>query len=115
MKFFKFTREGLPIDSEFLHDVVVKKIAAISEAILNISEWYLKEHTRGNLKRILIETGDKILVLSIRGEDGILSIMESNYELGQVYLKDIEKFETWWYHLASNLILLKDRQLTYED
>jgi len=93
MKFFKFTKEGLPIDSEFLQDVDGRRIAAMSAAILSVSERYVKEYACGNLKRILIHAGDEILVLSKRGENGLLSIIESNRDLGLAYLKDIEKYK----------------------
>ena len=93
MKFFNFTKEGLPIDSESLQGVDNKWIAAICAVILNVSESFLKEYALGKLKRILIDAGDEAFILSRKGENGLLSIIESNRDLGQGYLKDIEKYK----------------------
>ena len=87
MKSYKFTKEGLPIASNYSQDVDDKRIAAMSAAILSISERYVKEYGRGNLKRISIHAGDEILVLTKRGENGLLSIMEINHDQGLVELE----------------------------
>lgn len=84
MKSFKFTKEGLPIGSNFPHDSDDKRGAAI----LSVSERYVKEYTLGNLKRILIETGNDTIVLSKTGENGVLSILKRDYSL----LTLIDKF-----------------------
>ena len=89
MKFFKFTKEGLPISSDFTQDVDDKRIAAMSATILSVSERYVKAYAIGNLKRILIDTGNEILVLSKRGENGLLSIIKSNRDRRLAELRDI--------------------------
>lgn len=83
MKSFNFTKEGLPLDSEDKGD---KLIAAISAAVLHISEKFVKEYGCGTLKRILIEAEDEILVLEGKDKNGTLSIIESNN--GKIFLKD---------------------------
>ncbi|MFX0005253.1 MAG: hypothetical protein ACFFA7_01935 [Promethearchaeota archaeon] len=83
MKSFNFTKEGLPLDSEDKGD---KLIAAISAAVLHISEKFVKEYGCGTLKRILIEAEDEILVLEGKDKNGTLSILESNN--GKIFLKD---------------------------
>lgn len=86
MKSFKFTKEGLPIASNYSQGNDDKRIAAMSAAILSISERYVKEYSCGDLKRILIHAGDERLVLSKRGENGLLSIMKIKHEYGLVKL-----------------------------
>lgn len=78
---FKFTKEGLPIDSQ---DAMDRVIAAMSAAILHISEKYIQEYGCGKLKRILIETEGEILMLREKDDTGILSILE--VENGKVFL-----------------------------
>jgi predicted regulator of Ras-like GTPase activity (Roadblock/LC7/MglB family) len=78
MKFFKFTKEGLPIDSDFSQEIDEGRIAAMSAAILSVSERYVKEYGIGNLKRILLDAGDVMLVLSKQGEEGFLRLMASD-------------------------------------
>ena len=85
MKSFKFTVEGLPIDSKDAKDRV---IAAMSAAILHISKKFVKEYACGPFKRILIEADDEFLMLSIEGENGILQKWHSSKERGIVYLAD---------------------------
>ena len=87
MKSFNFTKEGLPLDPNDSQDVDKKVIAAMSAALLHISEQYAKEYALGNLKRTLIDTGKEILVLSKRGENGLLTIFEDKSELSE--FKDV--------------------------
>lgn len=91
MKFFKFTKKGLRIASQYLQDVNDARIAAMSAAILSISERYLKEYAFGNLKRILIDTSDETIILSEKGEEGLL-IMEARNE--DLELKRLKEFMT---------------------
>ena len=86
MKSFKFTVEGLPIDSKDAKDRV---IAAMSAAILHISKKFVKEYACGPLKRILIEADDEILMLSKEGENGILQKWHSSEEKGAISLANI--------------------------
>jgi predicted regulator of Ras-like GTPase activity (Roadblock/LC7/MglB family) len=83
MKSFNFTKEGLPLDSE---DKDERLIAAISAAILHISEKFIKEYGCGTLKRILIEAEHEVLVLEGKDKIGTLSILESNN--GKIFLKN---------------------------
>ncbi|MFX1456724.1 MAG: roadblock/LC7 domain-containing protein [Promethearchaeota archaeon] len=74
MKYFEFTEEGLPIDSE---DDFDKRIAAIGATLLNNSKKFTVECACGNLKQIQIHTEDEILLLSKKGENGLLTTRTS--------------------------------------
>lgn len=74
MKYFEFTEDGLPIDSE---DDTDRKLAAIGATLLNNSEKFAREYACGNLKQIQIHTEDDILFLSRKGENGLLTIAKT--------------------------------------
>jgi predicted regulator of Ras-like GTPase activity (Roadblock/LC7/MglB family) len=86
MKSFKFTLTGLPIGSKNLIGINDERTAAMSAAILSISERYSMQYICGELKRVLIEAGDEVIMLTREGDHGKLSIIEIDKEKGIIYL-----------------------------
>lgn len=88
MKFFKFTLTGLPIGSKNLAGINNERIAAMSAAILSISERYSKQYMCGELKRILIEAGDEIFMIKREKDHGVLKFdLESRDNNNDLYRK----------------------------
>ena len=69
------SREGLPIASALSREIDEGRIAAMSAAILSVSEGYVREYGIGRLKRILMDTGDESIVLVKKGEFVFLYII----------------------------------------
>lgn len=81
------SKEGLPVSSALPRDVNDIVVSAMSAAILSVSERAVKELARGNLKRILIESADNIIILSKAGPNYILcTLTRSGASLGMVFL-----------------------------
>ncbi len=79
--------QGLPICSALARDVNDGIVSAMSAAILSVSERAVEELARGDLKRILIEGVDGIIILSKAGENAILcTLARSEASLGMVFL-----------------------------
>ncbi len=79
--------QGLPICSVLARDVNDGIVSAMSAAILSVSERAVEELVRGDLKRILIEGVDGIIILSKAGENAILcTLAKSDVSLGMVFL-----------------------------
>jgi hypothetical protein len=79
--------QGLPICSALARDVNDGIVSAMSAAILSVSERAVDELARGDLKRILIEGVDGIIILSKAGENAILcTLAKSEASLGMVFL-----------------------------
>ena len=79
--------QGLPICSALARDVNDGIVSAMSAAILSVSERAVEELARGDLKRILIEGVDGIIILSKAGENAILcTLAKSDASLGMVFL-----------------------------
>jgi hypothetical protein len=79
--------QGLPICSVLSKDVNDGIVSAMSAAILSVSERAVEELARGELKRILIEGVDGIIILSKAGENAILcTLAKSDASLGMVFL-----------------------------
>ena len=79
--------QGLPICSALAKDVNDGIVSAMSAAILSVSERAVEELARGDLKRILIEGVDGIIILSKAGENAILcTLARSEASLGMVFL-----------------------------
>ncbi|MFW9897427.1 MAG: roadblock/LC7 domain-containing protein [Promethearchaeota archaeon] len=79
--------QGLPICSALARDVNDGIVSAMSAAILSVSERAVEELARGDLKRILIEGLDGIIILSKAGENAILcTLAKSEASLGMVFL-----------------------------
>ena len=79
--------QGLPICSVLARDVNDGIVSAMSAAILSVSERAVDELARGELKRILIEGEDGIIILSRAGGNAILcTLARSNASLGMVFL-----------------------------
>ena len=79
--------QGLPICSALPRDVNDGIVSAMSAAILSVSERAVEELVRGDLKRILIEGVDGIIILSKAGENAILcTLAKSEASLGMVFL-----------------------------
>jgi predicted regulator of Ras-like GTPase activity (Roadblock/LC7/MglB family) len=79
--------QGLPICSVLARDVNDGIVSAMSAAILSVSERAVEELARGDLKRILIEGVDGIIILSKAGENAILcTLAKSDSSLGMVFL-----------------------------
>jgi predicted regulator of Ras-like GTPase activity (Roadblock/LC7/MglB family) len=79
--------QGLPICSVLARDVNDGIVSAMSAAILSVSERAVEELARGDLKRILIEGVDGIIILSKSGENAILcTLAKSDASLGMVFL-----------------------------
>ena len=79
--------QGLPICSVLARDVNDGIVSAMSAAILSVSERAVEELARGDLKRILIEGVDGIIILSKAGQNAILcTLAKSDSSLGMVFL-----------------------------
>ncbi|TFG29892.1 MAG: hypothetical protein EU532_02200 [Promethearchaeota archaeon] len=79
--------QGLPICSVLSRDVNDGIVSAMSAAILSVSERAVDELARGELKRILIEGDDGIIILSRAGSNAILATLtKANPSLGMVFL-----------------------------
>ncbi|MFX1570307.1 MAG: roadblock/LC7 domain-containing protein [Promethearchaeota archaeon] len=79
--------QGLPICSVLARDINDGIVSAMSAAILSVSERAVEELARGDLKRILIEGVDGIIILSKAGENAILcTLAKSDASLGMVFL-----------------------------
>jgi predicted regulator of Ras-like GTPase activity (Roadblock/LC7/MglB family) len=79
--------QGLPICSVLARDVNDGIVSAMSAAILSVSERAVEELARGDLKRILIEGNDGIIILSKAGSNAILcTLCKANASLGMVFL-----------------------------
>lgn len=79
--------QGLPICSVLARDVNDGIVSAMSAAILSVSERAVEELARGDMKRILIEGVDGIIILSKAGENAILcTLAKSDVSLGMVFL-----------------------------
>jgi predicted regulator of Ras-like GTPase activity (Roadblock/LC7/MglB family) len=79
--------QGLPICSVLARDVNDGIVSAMSAAILSVSERAVEELARGDLKRILIEGVDGIIILSKSGENAILcTLCKADSSLGMVFL-----------------------------
>ena len=79
--------QGLPICSVLARDVNDGIVSAMSAAILSVSERAVEELSRGDLKRILIEGLDGIIILSKAGSNAILcTLARSDASLGMVFL-----------------------------
>lgn len=79
--------QGLPICSVLARDINDGIVSAMSAAILSVSERAVEELARGDLKRILIEGVDGIIILSKAGENAILcTLAKSDVSLGMVFL-----------------------------
>jgi len=79
--------QGLPICSALARDINDGIVSAMSAAILSVSERAVEELARGDLKRILIEGVDGIIILSKAGENAILcTLAKSDASLGMVFL-----------------------------
>ena len=79
--------QGLPICSVLARDVNDGIVSAMSAAILSVSERAVEELARGDLKRILIEGNDGIIILSKAGQNAILcTLCRANASLGMVFL-----------------------------
>lgn len=79
--------QGLPICSVLARDVNDGIVSAMSAAILSVSERAVEELARGDLKRILIEGNEGIIILSKAGQNAILcTLCKANASLGMVFL-----------------------------
>jgi len=79
--------QGLPICSVLARDVNDGIVSAMSAAILSVSERAVEELARGDLKRILIEGDEGIIILSKAGENAILcTLCKAEAALGMVFL-----------------------------
>ncbi|MFX0071925.1 MAG: roadblock/LC7 domain-containing protein [Candidatus Hermodarchaeota archaeon] len=79
--------QGLPICSVLSRDVNDGIVSAMSAAILSVSERAVEELARGELKRILIEGLEGIIILSRAGSNAILcTLAKSDASLGMVFL-----------------------------
>ncbi|KKM25894.1 hypothetical protein LCGC14_1590350 [marine sediment metagenome] len=79
--------QGLPICSVLARDVNDGIVSAMSAAILSVSERAVEELARGDLKRILIEGDEGIIILSKAGKNAILcTLAKSEASLGMVFL-----------------------------
>lgn len=79
--------QGLPICSVLARDVNDGIVSAMSAAILSVSERAVDELARGELKRILIEGENGIIILSRAGGNAILcTLARANASLGMVFL-----------------------------
>jgi len=64
--------QGLPICSTLSRDVNDEIVSVICAAILSVSEGAVKELDRGDLKRILVEGDEGIIILSKAGSKAVL-------------------------------------------
>jgi hypothetical protein len=79
--------QGLPICSVLSRNVNDGIVSAMSAAIQSVSERAVEELDRGELKRILIEGLNGIIVLSKAGDNAILcTLCSPSSSLGMVFL-----------------------------
>ncbi|MHA1804851.1 MAG: roadblock/LC7 domain-containing protein [Promethearchaeota archaeon] len=79
--------QGLPICSVLSQNSNEGIVSAMSAAILSVSERAVEELNRGQLKRILIEGNEGLIILSRAGNNAILcTLAKSNASLGMVFL-----------------------------
>jgi len=79
--------QGLPICSVLSRNVNDGIVSAMSAAIQSVSERAVEELDRGELKRILIEGLNGIMILSKAGDNAILcTLCSANSSLGMVFL-----------------------------
>lgn len=79
--------QGLPICSVLSRNVNDGIVSAMSAAIQSVSERAVEELDRGELKRILIEGLNGIIILSRAGDNAILcTLCSPNSSLGMVFL-----------------------------
>ena len=79
------SKEGLPISSAFAREVNEEIVSAAIAAIQGVSERVVKELARGDLKRILIEGVEGIIILSKVGSKVILGrLVKSDANSGMV-------------------------------
>ena len=103
--------QGLPICSVLARDVNDGIVSAMSAAILSVSERAVEELARGDLKRILIEGDEGIIILSKAGKNAILcTLAKSEASLGMVFLNiqsvsnRIADLLDWFDLILSNLL-----------
>ncbi|WXG43318.1 MAG: roadblock/LC7 domain-containing protein [Promethearchaeati archaeon SRVP18_Atabeyarchaeia-1] len=79
--------QGLPIASAMPKDVDDSIIAAMSAAILGVSERAASELARGKLQQILIQGDQGYVILKHAGEDALLTVMaKSDSNLGMIFI-----------------------------
>jgi predicted regulator of Ras-like GTPase activity (Roadblock/LC7/MglB family) len=79
--------QGLPIVSAMPKGVDDSIIAAMSAAILGVSERATRELTRGKLQQILIQGDEGYVILKRAGEDALLAVMaRSDSNLGMIFI-----------------------------
>jgi predicted regulator of Ras-like GTPase activity (Roadblock/LC7/MglB family) len=79
--------QGLPIVTVMPQGVDDSVIAAMSAAILGVSERAARELTRGKLEQILIQGDAGYIILRRAGEEALLAVMtKSDSNLGMIFL-----------------------------
>ncbi len=79
--------QGLPICSVLSQNSNEGIVSAMSAAILSVSERAVEELKRGQLKRILIEGNEGLIILSRAGSNAILcTLAKPNSSLGMVFI-----------------------------
>jgi predicted regulator of Ras-like GTPase activity (Roadblock/LC7/MglB family) len=79
--------QGLPIVSAMPKGVDDSIIAAMSAAILGVSERAVSELARGRLQQILIQGDEGYVILKRAGEDALLAVMtKSDSNLGMIFI-----------------------------
>ena len=79
--------QGLPIVSAMPRGVDDSIIAAMSAAILGVSERATRELARGKLQQILIQGDEGYVILKHAGEDALLAVMaRSDSNLGMIFI-----------------------------
>lgn len=81
------SKEGLTIYSALKGDVNNDVVSAICATIINISLGALRELNCGDLKRLIIDGDDGIIILSKAGENAIsCTLAKSDASLGTIFL-----------------------------
>ena len=79
--------QGLPICSSVGNSVNESMVAAMAAAILSVGERAANELESGNLKRILLEGNDGLIILQQSGPHAILCVMiENDRQLGLIFI-----------------------------
>jgi hypothetical protein len=79
--------QGLPIVSAMPKGVDDSIIAAMSAAILGVSERATRELARGKLQQILIQGDEGYVILKRAGEDALLAVMaRTDSNLGMIFI-----------------------------
>jgi len=84
--------QGLPIASalpktEYGEEANDGIVSAMSAAIQSVSERAVQELSRGNLKRIMIEGDEGLIILSSAGDNAILCVLTvPNPSLGMIFI-----------------------------